>query len=744
MAIWSAEIKDLEKLYESLKGQFPELEKELGHLLKTKDENVIMLYSRRCLEVIIEEICECELKRPRKSEPLQGIIDKLNKEEKVPSHIIASMHSLNSLSTFGTHPKDFDPEQIKPVLVNLDIIIKWYLKYKEAGTNIKAKPSEVIMQEIKSTGDVKKDITFSRNRLAGILGGSIGIIASVFAVLYFSNIIGGGKQTKELDKAIAVMPFYDDSPNDSNSYVINGLWAEVINKLQSIKDLRVLGRTSVERYRNNKSKSNPEIAKELGVTYIVEGSGQLIKNIFRLRVNLINAKGKETPIWARPFEQEIKEVRDYTKIQSIIAQSIASELKATITPEEKQLIEKTPTTSLTAYDFFQKGRDEHVKYWIHNDNTEALEKAEELYYKALEYDSAFAKAYTGLARVYWDKNFFKDYLSKHFQDSTVILCDLALNFDHQLSDAYTLKGLYYSENGKSEQAIEEFDKSITFNPNDWMAYRGKGGIYARMDFVNNIKNLKKAITINRGPELPALLEEFGGVYFSDAGFPEKAKQCFQDKLNLDGDSAAYYNLLAWYEFWLTDFNKSIELGLKVYAIDSTNDQTLQILGFNYAWLGRYKESLKYYNKWLERLKTHGALSLYSPFNSNLFNNMHRIGYSYWQNGYKKEAEYYFKEQINYCNKIIDLKRLFAQTLYPYYDLAGVYAFRGDKIKSYENLRIFNQRKTESLWMVTLIKTDPLFNSMRDEPEFQQIVRDVEAKYQAEHERVRKWLEEQGM
>jgi hypothetical protein len=124
--------------------------------------------------------------------------------------------------------------------------------------------------------------------------------------------------------------------------------------------------------------------------------------------------------------------------------------------------------------------------------------------------------------------------------------------------------------------------------------------------------------------------------------------------------------------------------------------------------------------------------------------MHRIGYSYWQNGYKKEAVYYFNEQINYCNQMIDLNRLFAQRLYPYYDLAGVFAFRGEKDKAYKNLRIFNQRKAECLWMVMLIKTDPLFNSIRNEPEFQQIIRDVEAKYQAEHERVGKWLEEQDM
>src|SRR5512136_482762 len=132
MAIWSSEIKELEKLHESLKGQLPDLEKELGKLIKADDENMILLYSRRCLEVIITDLCECELKRPRKTEPLQGIIDKLHKERKVPAHIIASMHSLNSLSTFGTHPKDFDPEQIKPVLINLDIIIKWYLRYRSS------------------------------------------------------------------------------------------------------------------------------------------------------------------------------------------------------------------------------------------------------------------------------------------------------------------------------------------------------------------------------------------------------------------------------------------------------------------------------------------------------------------------------------------------------------------------------------------------------------------------------------
>jgi hypothetical protein len=80
MIIWSAEIKELETLHALIKGKFPELEKELERLFKADDENMVLLYSRRCLEVIVTELCECELNRPRKTEPLKGVIDKLSHE----------------------------------------------------------------------------------------------------------------------------------------------------------------------------------------------------------------------------------------------------------------------------------------------------------------------------------------------------------------------------------------------------------------------------------------------------------------------------------------------------------------------------------------------------------------------------------------------------------------------------------------------------------------------------------------
>jgi TolB-like protein len=388
MQIWYAEIKELETLYTSLKGRVPELEKELERLVKADDENMVLLYSRRCLEVIITDLCESELKRPRGTEPLKGIIDKLSHEKKVPSNIIASMEGLNTLSTFGAHPKDFDPEQVRPILLNLATIIKWYLKYKDTQIISQVKPEEA-KYESKGPVDPRESILKPKKKLILLLAGIVIALAIIVATLFVFNIIGGGKQTKNLEKTIAVLPFLDDSQDKESASFINGIMDEVLINLQTIKDLRVPGRTSVEQYRNNETKSIPEIAKELGVNYIVEGSGQKYGNTFVLRIQLLEG-AKDRHLWGESYEQKIDNIEDIIGIQSQIAQSIANELKAIITPEEKQLIEKSPTTNLTAYDFFQRGREEHWKYWSDNNNTEALGKAEDLYREALKYDSTFA------------------------------------------------------------------------------------------------------------------------------------------------------------------------------------------------------------------------------------------------------------------------------------------------------------------------------------------------------------------
>jgi TolB-like protein/tetratricopeptide (TPR) repeat protein len=563
----------------------------------------------------------------------------------------------------------------------------------------------------------------------------ISFFLSVVGAFVIYKIIDSGNQTQDLtklEKSIAVLPFINDSHDEENTYFINGIMDEVLNNLQKIKDFRVLSRTSAEKYRGSTKFSIPEIAKALDANYIVEGSGQKYGNTFRLRVQLIAAKN-EKHLWAESYEQEIKDTKDIFKIQSQIAQTIASELKATITPDEKQLIEKTSTTNLTAYDFYQRGRAEHTKYWIDNGNRAALKKAEDFYHKALEYDSTFAQAYTGLARVFWDKHYWEEYFSENYMDSVLFLCDIALSFDKQLAEAYTVKGQYFHIKGNINKAIDEYDKALKINPNSWEAYSGKGYLYENDDQLMTIENLQKAASLNHGPEFVSLIRRLSEAY-DRSGFIEEAKNYNAEALKLNGDSIEYLLSSGRIEWHQGNFKKATEFLGKGYLINSNRSEILNNLAYSYLFAGQYKESLNYYIKYLERLTTLGQFDLH---------NMHRIGYAYWENGYKKEAEYYFDKQIEYSYNLIKSDRPFAQLFYTYYDLAGVYAFRGDRDKAYENLRIFNRREIIPLWMPTLIKTDPLFDKIRNEPEFQQIVRDVESKYQAEHERVRKWLTEQG-
>jgi tetratricopeptide (TPR) repeat protein len=234
--------------------------------------------------------------------------------------------------------------------------------------------------------------------------------------------------------------------------------------LSKIKDLHVMSRTSVEQYRGT-TKTTRTIGQELDVAYLLEGSFQKYGDDTKLIVQLIKAS-EESHAWAN--EYKIK-WRDVFALQSDVAKEIASELNAVISPQEKQLIEKTPTTNLTAYDFFQRGREEHMEY-MSGSSREALESAEDLYHKALEYDSKFAQAYTGLAIAYWNKHYWSDYFSENFLDSALILADIALTYDNQLSEAYSIKGVCYYQIGKYDKAFEELDKALKFNPNDWMAY----------------------------------------------------------------------------------------------------------------------------------------------------------------------------------------------------------------------------------------------------------------------------------
>ena len=562
------------------------------------------------------------------------------------------------------------------------------------------------------------------NRITGrrkIIAGSVLIIL----LLISGYIVSGNlRDSRSVEKSIAVLPFRNDSPSDSNTYFINGVMEEVLNNLQKIKDLRIISRTSVEQYRNT-SKSIPQIAKELDVNYIVEGSGQKYGSSFRLNVQLIRAR-KENYLWGQLFEQKISMPGDIIDVQSSIAKSIVSELRGTITPEEKLQIEKVPTTNLTAYDYYQKGQEEFSKFWIDITNTNSLLKAENLFSKALEADPKFAKAIVGKAEVYWNKH---NYMHReNILDTVLTMADLAISYDDKISEAYVIKGWCYDDYGMYDKALKEYKKALELNSNNWKAYYGLANLYYFDDPVKSLDNLHKAVSLTHGSaEMPTLLRNIGGELLV-TGFIDKAGEYFSRAFDLDGDSAIYLSCLGGIEQNQGNYDKALEYYHQAYLIKKNYTDVLNNLALIYQLTGKNDESLRWYKE-LELQKT-------------LNFNLHRAGYAYSKNGFSANGEIYINKHIEYCNSILNSGRRSDVISYTYYDLAGIYAFRGEKKKAFQNLRKFSEVENCYLYMLTLLKDDPLFINMNTDPEFQEIVSKMTAKYSKVHTDVGLWLETQ--
>jgi hypothetical protein len=124
---WHPELAELTVLFESVQGKASLLEQELVRIREMRDAVATLLVARRMLEVIVAQICEEKMNRPRGNEPLAGILGKIGHEHIVPEYVVTSMENLNRLSTYGAHPKDFSPRQVREALLALCSIMEWYV-----------------------------------------------------------------------------------------------------------------------------------------------------------------------------------------------------------------------------------------------------------------------------------------------------------------------------------------------------------------------------------------------------------------------------------------------------------------------------------------------------------------------------------------------------------------------------------------------------------------------------------------
>jgi TolB-like protein/Tfp pilus assembly protein PilF len=288
-----------------------------------------------------------------------------------------------------------------------------------------------------------------------------------------------------LDKSIAVLPFIDLSQEHDLEYFSDGMMEEILNHLAKIEDLRVISRTSSMRYKEAKI-SVADIAKELGVTNILEGSVRKSGDRVRITVQLIDA-ATEKHLWSEDYDY--LELKDIFAVQSDVSIRVAEILKAKLTDPVKASLKKNYTNDMQAYKFYVKGR----YYW--DKRTEQSFDSAEVYFKhAIEIDPQYALAYAGLADCY-----VVDVrtMSPESIPMAKTYVDKALSLDSTLGEAWSTMGLIKSREYDWEGSKKTFEKAIQLNPNYPAAYLFYGNVFFYTgDLQRGIKENKKALDLD--------------------------------------------------------------------------------------------------------------------------------------------------------------------------------------------------------------------------------------------------------
>ena len=205
----------------------------------------------------------------------------------------------------------------------------------------------------------------------------------------------GSIQAPPPEKSIAVLPFENLSRNPDNAYFAEGIQDEILTRLSKIADLKVISRTSTQHYKSAPT-NLPEIARQLGVAHILEGSVQKSGDAVRVNVQLIKA-ADDSHLWADTFDRRLT---DIFSVESEVAKAIADQLRAKLSPNEKKAIEQPPTTDLAAFDLYSRAKSLLLTVSFSATNEPDLRKAIELLDEAVQRDPSFFDAYCQLANAH--------------------------------------------------------------------------------------------------------------------------------------------------------------------------------------------------------------------------------------------------------------------------------------------------------------------------------------------------------
>jgi TolB-like protein/Flp pilus assembly protein TadD len=331
------------------------------------------------------------------------------------------------------------------------------------------------------------------------------------------------------DKSIAVLPFDNLSDDKSNAYFAEGIQEEILTRLAGIADLKVISRTSTEKYRSHPDNLKT-VAAELGVGTVLEGSVQKAGDTVRVNVQLIDARADEH-LWAQTYDRELKNV---FAVESAISQDIADALKARLSPVEASALAKAPTANAAAYDAFLK-----AEYLLHKAIDSSLSAdfraAEAAYRQALVLDPGFALAAAQLAYCMLNRHWFSEPLAPAELAEASRLADQALALAPELAQAHLAVGYYHYWGFRDYRpALREFQRALELQPNSAQAIAALGFVQRRQGhWVEASRTLAKAVAL--APRDDVLIGNYGQTYLVMRDY-DKAIPILQRALAIDPES----------------------------------------------------------------------------------------------------------------------------------------------------------------------------------------------------------------
>ncbi len=403
-------------------------------------------------------------------------------------------------------------QTIKEMLTDLGIL-KWKLEAESSLPQTKTH-GESITSKIK-------------HRKRGVLVGLAGAFVAVVAVAYYFFV--GVPSSLPNEKSIAVLPFENLSEEKSNAYFADGIQDEILTRLSKIADLKVISRTSTQRYKKTHQKPS-EIAKQLGVANLLEGSVQKTNDQVRVNVQLIRAEN-DSHIWAETFDRKLT---DIFFVESEVAKAIADQLRAKLTSQEEEVIAARPTNNPRAYDAYLRG----LAYTLKTGNSPANTLGAQKYLKeAVRLDPKFALSWALLS--YVDA---LGYLTLTLQPTVALreetgqAAQTALALQPNLGEAIMARGYYYYACLKDyDAAVRYFEQARQFLPNssqipESLAYvaRRRGQWEQSESYFNEAERLD--------PRNASLLTQHAQSYMIVRRFPEALRK-FDQVLDIIPDDA---------------------------------------------------------------------------------------------------------------------------------------------------------------------------------------------------------------